>query len=112
MGKPGDVDPAHPLAAAWSNAELMLQAMPAHKSTSCDLPEAARQTAMRENSAEWLCNLVVLDWFAERVDRYAKCHLVDGDSSLAAMLHAWLIQMPLNPLLMPGEQPPPVMPQG
>lgn len=56
------------------------------------------QLALSDDLTE---NLVALDWFASLVDRHAKTHLVDGDDSLAAMLHEWRAHLPVNPVLWP-----------
>jgi hypothetical protein len=79
FAKPGRVDPAHRLAAAWSNCRLMLE------SSDCG-PES------------YAHNAAVLDWFAVVVDEHAKAHMLDGDTTLAAICAEWLAFMPFAPL--------------
>jgi hypothetical protein len=69
----GDIDPSHPRDAAWSNAKMMIDA-----------------------DDDPLGDLLYLDWFAVRLDAYAKSHMLAGDPSIAAMLHEWQERMMID----------------
>jgi hypothetical protein len=74
------IDINHPLAVAWDNCKLFLDAS--------------------DGSAEDITfNLVLLDGFAQKVGFFAKDNMIDGDSSLAGILYEWRSYMPCNPTL-------------
>lgn len=64
----GVINPGHPLAAAWSNAKLLI---PAVKASPDDVADG----------------LAAVDWFAGLLDRHSQTNMLAGDASIAAMLH-------------------------
>lgn len=79
LGKAGRIDSKHPLAAMWSNACLMLD-------------------AREGNSSEELAyDLVLLDWAAERIERFSQANMITGDETACAVLHQWLERLWLVP---------------
>ena len=81
----GRIDPAHPLAIAWANCKMVLN--------------AANDSGKRSTES-FLFDLSVLDWFASRVEIFAENHMLSEDKSAAAVLHEWLSRMPLDPRLL------------
>ncbi len=67
----GIVDPNHPLAAAWSNTKL-----------ACD---------------SHLETLIMLDWFALKLNEHAKTHVISGDDSVAAILYEFKMMCFIDP---------------
>lgn len=57
-------------------------------------------------------SLRALDWFAEKVEQFSVSHMLSEDKTVQAMLYQWRQLMPCDPTRLPGEPPPPVMPQG
>ncbi len=43
-------------------------------------------------------DLVLLDYFAMKVDKHLKNHMLDTDEGLKALLHEWKARMPCNPI--------------
>ena len=87
FGAPGRIDPTHPLAAAWSNVQLMNSAWDEPKATvfgDCLYP------AMEFVSIEMTVDMRYLDWFAGLVDRHASRFLLAGDESFAAICYEWV----------------------
>jgi len=44
----------------------------------------------------------VSDWFAEKLDNYAKDNMLNGDMNIARMLYEWRERMFFNPVLLRG----------
>lgn len=72
LGERGQIDPAHKLAAMWSNTCLMLDARDSND------PE------------EMSYDIVLLDYAAERIDDFSQGHMISGDESARAVLTQWL----------------------
>lgn len=94
-GAEGAISAKHPLAAAWSNAMLALDAEISEKR-----PEDAESLPawVELASDEGALNLLILDWFAEKVDNFAKDNIIAEDTSLHAMLYQWMRMMPCDPV--------------
>lgn len=75
MAKPGEIDRSHALAPAFLNMTLALDAS--------DLSHEDR-----------VFDLIVLDWFALKVDEFSKDHMLTQDPVVCAMLHEWQRRMP------------------
>lgn len=77
----GVIDYSHKLGPAWGNCKLFLD-------------------ASDNTQDERVYDLVLLDWFAERIDEYAKTNMMKDDETLSAILHEWKSRMRFNPVLM------------
>lgn len=91
---PGEIDPSHPLAPAWSNCKLMLDAEGNGKRYA-SFQEYVADEDERVEAAVF--SLSCLDWFALKLDDYSKSHMLSGDASIAAMLHEWKERLILDP---------------
>lgn len=85
FGRAGSVM-GHPLSASWSNAKMMLDA----EDVDATKPQRIEEMAY---------NLVILDWFAGKVDAFLKSHLLEGDATLAAILHEWKSRIFFTPFV-------------
>lgn len=85
----GEIDTKHPLATAWSNCKMMLDARADYSEELCE---------------DLTYDIVLLDWFAERVDIFAKSNVLAGDKTVAAILWEWLERMFFNPCLISIKQ--------
>lgn len=98
FAKKGAIDNRHPLAAAWSNCALFMSSWePSRASTRLQREE--------EDGKEIAFDAVCLDWFAERLDRYAAGNLLSGDATVAAILFEWRLAMPFHPDPPPRKKP-------
>lgn len=80
FGRPGEIDLDHPLAVAWMNCEWFM----VHGSDT--------------EGEEELADLIALDWFAHKVDAYARDNLIENDETLGALLLLWRSRMFFDPL--------------
>lgn len=95
---PDKIEPSHPLAAAWANCEMMLDAEDGGRPyTSTDL-----KTIEKEAGEACAFSISCLDWFAQKLDGYSKTHMLDGDANIAAMLHEWRARMVFDPTKLKG----------
>jgi len=76
------IDNNHPLAAAWENCKMFIDA--------------------EEDEEDMFYTIVCLDWFAEKLDNYAKNNMLNGDMNIARMLYEWRERMFFNPVLLRG----------
>lgn len=81
------IDKNHPLAAAWENCKMFVQA------------EGDNPT--KEDIKFTLC---CLDWFALKLDEYSRTNILSGDDSIAAMLFEFKQLMPINPTFLIGNK--------
>lgn len=89
----GEIDSSHPLAPAWSNCKLMVDAEDNGKPyTATDI-----KTIEREAAEACTFSISCLDWFAQKLDDYSKINLIAGDKNIAAMLHEWQARMVFDP---------------
>lgn len=72
LATPCEVSLSHPLAPLWHNLKNFF-------GFSFDHP----------NETSYDNDLILLDYFAMKVEKFAENNLVDGDKDLAAMLHEW-----------------------
>lgn len=93
FARPGVIDKAHPLAAAWDNCKLFLDAQD-NFGTSADPKER-----LREQVEELVYSLTCLDWFAQKLDAYSKQHMLAGDDTIAAILHEWKSRVFFDPVI-------------
>ena len=102
MGRPGSIDKAHPLAPAFFNMKMFLDGREQIVLPSFPFGEPEKFHAYEEdervksNAAEGATDLVVLDWFAMKVDDFAKAHMLSTDTVACAMLHEWRNLMPFG----------------
>lgn len=90
----GVISKDHPLAAAWSNALMMIEA---ESKSPRPLDDDLVTEWMVESGREGAYSLSVLDWFAEKVDKFAKDNMIAADTSLHTMLYQWMHLMPCDP---------------
>lgn len=69
--KEGAIDLAHPLAIAWSNCKDLFL------------------SHLNYKKRDYKNDLIVLDWFANKVELFSKDNLLDGDETVAAILYEW-----------------------
>ena len=81
----GCIDPAHPLAVPWANCEFML--------------------SDSDNADDLAFDLCCLDWFALKLDEFAKTHILKGDLSVAAILFNWKRRMFIEPMALSNAAP-------
>lgn len=94
FASPGPIDRTHLLAPAWMNCVMFLDARPSG-------PRPKRENKLwnhkRREAAAGAFDINCLTWFAARVDAFAADHILSGDPTVAAMLHAWRLRMPFDP---------------
>lgn len=90
LAKKGEIDKNHRLAAAWSNCKMFIDAR-----EPSGAPTFREQT--EEDGVELAFNAICLDWFAGKLDAYAKNNMLDGDATVAAILYEWRAAMPFHP---------------
>ena len=78
FAKNGPINKSHALAPAFFNMLMFLDAN--------DAP----------NPQEDAFDLVVLDWFAKKLDDFSKTSMIDNDCTVHAMLFAWQRKMPFG----------------
>lgn len=76
----GEIPANHPLAAAWANVKMFLDAHEGEQDVDSIVLDAR-----------------TLDWFATRVDAYAQKHMLTGDPGFAAIAFEWLHLLPFIP---------------
>ena len=95
FAKKGVIDNKHPLAAAWSNAKLMLDAKSNYK-TKPKNPKKLKKH-LEKRLKDDTHDISILDWFSLKVDAFLKDNLIDGDVSLAAILYEWKSYLKFDP---------------
>ncbi|MDD5189406.1 MAG: hypothetical protein PHE50_00005 [Dehalococcoidales bacterium] len=70
----------HPLYIAWNNCKLLLD------------------HGDKKSSEDYCLDLVILDWFAMKIEEYSKDNMLTGDSSIAGILYEWKERIPVNPV--------------
>lgn len=78
FAKRGEIDKSHPLYTQYSNF----------------IWYADGQEELNEE--QLVQTMIGLDWFALKVEQYAKNNMLDGDKTLAAMLYEWQKRMPFG----------------
>lgn len=101
FAKKGTIDQSHPLAAAWGNCQMLLDAKSDYKVKPKNPSKLNMHYERRRNDAAY--DIVLLDWFAERVENFSKGNLLEGDTSLQAMLFEWKERLLFDPRLMRNE---------
>lgn len=96
FAQPGVIDANHQLAAAWSNCKLFCDAEDLRPMYLCESFAGYKAHSVSEMTHTMVC----LDWFALKLNDYAKTHLLKGDQSIAAMLYEWQNKMIFNPVFM------------
>lgn len=76
----GDIDKSHKLYVPFSNLQWYLSG----------------HDASVDRTDQFLQDMIALDWFALKVDNYAKDNMIDSDSTLHAMLHEWKKHLPFG----------------
>ena len=79
FAKKGDIDLNHPLTSSWNNCKLFLEA--------------------QEEKINGF-NLVILDWFALKLNDYSKSHLLKDDITVSSILYEWKEWMFVNPVIL------------
>lgn len=77
LGQANDVPDNHPLSPAFYN---MIMALDASDSSVEDL----------------VYDLLLLDWFAEKLDSFSKNNMLSTDPAVRAMLYQWQQRLPVN----------------
>jgi hypothetical protein len=95
LGKQGEINNLHPLAAAWSNCKMMLDAKSDYKTKPKKTRKLKRHKERMINDDTYDINL--LDWFASRVEDFSETAILTGDDSLAAILFEWKERICFNP---------------
>lgn len=85
----GKIDPSHPLATAWANCKIVLDAA----TYECPTTDAEKI----EQVASACFDVSCLDWFALRLDEFSKTNMLDGDATVAAILYEWKERMFFDP---------------
>ena len=94
----GVINNRHPLAAAWSNAKLMLNAKNDYKTKPKNPKKLKKHLERRLKDDTY--DISILDWFALKVDCFLKDNLIDGDTCLAAILYEWKSYLKFEPTLL------------
>lgn len=79
LAQKGSIDKDHPLFVQYSNFIWY-----------CDGKEA------RVTVDDVVQSLIGLDWFASKIDEYAKGSILAGDKDVSAMLYEWRERMPFR----------------
>ena len=94
FAKKGIIDSSHKLAAAWSNCKLFCDAEDLRPMNLCESYAGYEKYIV----SEMLQTIVYLDWFATKINDYAKNNIINGDTSVAAILYEWQEKMMFNPI--------------
>jgi hypothetical protein len=76
MAKEGAIPKDHPLSAAFYNMKMFMDA------------------STGQTTDDIVADLIILDWFAAKVDAYSKDHMLTTDPVVCAMLFEWKSRMP------------------
>lgn len=101
FAKEGTIDQTHPLAASWSNCKALLDAKSDYKAKPRNSSKLKKHHERRRNDDAY--DIVLLDWFAERVEDFSKRNILEGDASLQAILYEWKQRILFDPRLMRNE---------
>ena len=95
FAKSGVIDSNHKLAAAWSNCKLLLDAEEDRQMYFCEKHEYYENMMVKE----FTYSIVCMDWFALKIDEYAKNNMLKDDDTVSAILYEWKERMFFNPTL-------------
>ena len=91
FSRPSQINKDHRLAAAWSNCVMMLEADKTGEPLKHDGPYDEIDSV-----DQYVLDLHILDWFATKVDHYAKTNMLEGDETFAEICRQWLTYMPID----------------
>lgn len=90
----GTIDLSHPLSVAWSNCKMFLD----HRNEGpCPKKQKKIWNHKRRKAEDMAFDIICLDWFALKLDDYAKANILKTDKTVSAILYEWRERLFFNP---------------
>lgn len=95
MGQQVELGAPHRLAVQWANCKMMLDA--ASDFNAKPDKKNKRYWHGRRQAESMFYDIVLLDWFALKVNEFAKTNQLKGNITVAHILYEWRCRMPFDP---------------